>query len=205
MSTDTNQSMPPEHAENAFEDPAVVEAFRKNEEGGKKKKRRKGGRVLPGENITELNLVPMMDMMTVLLVFLVKNYMMDPQSIQISDTLRPPESSATVDMGPATTITITSEDILVESKPIVRLADISTTGKQEVAIPKLRDELLNQVSQREALAKRGGPPFDGKLLLVAHNSTPYSLITSVLYTAGEAKFSSYRLVVMKKEGEGGGI
>lgn len=186
------------------EDAAVAEAFSRYADHGKKKKKR-GPRVLPGESITHLNLVPMMDMMTVLLVFLVKNFMTDPQSIQVSDTLRPPESSATVEMGPATTITITAEDILVESKAVVRLADITTSGSKDVAIPKLRDELQNQVSQREALAQRGGPPFDGKLLLVAHQSTPYSLITSVLYTAGEAKFSSYRLVVMKKEDVKGGI
>ena len=178
---------------------AVAEAFSRYAGHGKKKRK---VRVLPGENISHLNLVPMMDMMTVLLVFLVKNFMTDPQSIQVSDALRPPESVATVDMGPATTITVTADSILVENKPVLKLADLAGSGSKEVAIPKLRDELLNQVSQREALAKRGGPPFDGKLLLVAHQTTPYSLITSVLYTAGEAKFSSYRLVVMRKA-EGG--
>ena len=180
-------------------DAAVEDAFGR---GHKKKKRER--RAMPGENITDLNLTPMMDMMTVLLVFLVKNFMTDPQSIQINDKLRPPESSAVVDMGPATTITITAEEILVESKGVLKLADLAGAGS-DVAIPKLRDELLNQVSQREALFKHGGPPFDGKLLLVAHQATPYSLITSVLYTAGEAKFSSYRLVVMKKSDDAGGI
>lgn len=183
-------------------DAAVEEAFSKYATHGRKKKRQR--RAMPGEQISDLNLTPMMDMMTVLLVFLVKNFMTDPQSIQISDSLRPPESVATVDMGPATTITVTADSILVENKPVLKLADLAGSGSKEVAIPKLRDELLNQVSQREALAKRGGPPFDGKLLLVAHQATPYSLITSVLYTAGEAKFSSYRLVVMRKS-EGGGI
>ncbi len=183
-------------------DDPVAEAFSRYS-GHKRKKREP--RVLPGENISHLNLVPMMDMMTVLLVFLVKNFMTDPQSIQVNDTLRPPESSATVEMGPATTITITAEELLVESKAVVRLKDITISGSKEVAIPRLFDELQNEVAKREALAQRGGPPFDGKLLLVAHQSTPYSLITSVLYTAGEAKFSSYRLVVMKKEevGKGG--
>ena len=181
------------------EDAAVEEAFSRYGHGKKKKRQR---RAMPGEQIHDLNLTPMMDMMTVLLVFLVKNFMTDPQSIQVSDALRPPESVATVDMGPATTITVTADSILVENKPVLKLADLAGSGSKEVAIPKLRDELLNQVSQREALAKRGGPPFDGKLLLVAHQTTPYSLITSVLYTAGEAKFSSYRLVVMRKA-EGG--
>ena len=174
----------------------VADAFsRYGEEGRKRRGRRKA---MPGENISSLNLVPMMDMMTILLVFLVKNFMTDPQSIQVSDTLHPPESSATTDIGPATTITVTATDILVENKPVLHIADITGAGTKDVAIPKLRDELVNQVAQREALAKVGGPPFDGKLLLVAHQTTPYSLITSVLYTAGEAKFSSYRLVVMKK-------
>lgn len=180
-------------------DAAVEDAFGR----GEHKKRKRERRAMPGENITDLNLTPMMDMMTVLLVFLVKNFMTDPQAIQITDKLRPPESSATVDVGPATTITITAEEILVESKGVLKLADLAGSGSTDVAIPKLRDELLNQVAQREALFKHGGPPFDGKLLLVAHQSTPYSLITSVLYTAGEAKFSSYRLVVMKKSEDAG--
>ena len=183
------------------EDAAIAEAFSRYAGHGKKKK--KGPRVLPGESISHLNLVPMMDMMTVLLVFLVKNFMTDPQSIQVNDSLRPPASTATVDMAPATTITITATDILVESKAVVKLSDITVSGSKDVAIPKLRDELQAQVSQREALFQRGGPPFDGKLLLVAHQTTPYSLITSVLYTAGEAKFSSYRLVVMKKAEKAG--
>lgn len=176
-------------------DAAVAEAFSRYSHG--KKKRRKV-RVMPGENITHLNLVPMMDMMTVLLVFLVKNFMTEPDSIQISDTLRPPESSAVTDMGPATNVTITSEAILVDNKPVINLSEIVEAGGKEVAIPRLRDALLAEVSVREAVAERGGEPFDGKLLLVAHESTPYAIITSVLYTAGEAKFSSYRLVVMKK-------
>lgn len=177
-------------------DAAVAEAFSRYSHG--KKKRRKV-RVMPGENITHLNLVPMMDMMTVLLVFLVKNFMTEPDSIQISETLRPPESSTVTEMGPATNVTITSEAILVDNKPVINLSEIVESGGKEVAIPRLRDALLAEVSIREAVAERGGEPFDGKLLLVAHESTPYAIITSVLYTAGEAKFSSYRLVVMKKE------
>ena len=75
-------------------DAAVDEAFSRYSHGKKKKRER---RSMPGEQIHDLNLTPMMDMMTVLLVFLVKNFMTDPQSIQISDSLRPPESTATVD------------------------------------------------------------------------------------------------------------
>lgn len=176
---------------------AVAEAYGVSEDGPRRKKRVR--KAMAGDNIGSLNLTPMMDMMTILLVFLVKNFMTDPQAIQINDTLRPPESSVTVDVAAATTITITSVDILVDNKSVLKIADLAASGSKEVAIPKLRDELLNQVALREALAKRGGPPFDGKLLLVAHNTTPYSLITSVLYTSGEAKFSSYRLVVLKKE------
>lgn len=202
MSETNNPVDPHETPELSEADAAVAEAFSRYS-GHKKKKREP--RVLAGENISHLNLVPMMDMMTVLLVFLVKNFMTDPQSIQVNDTLRPPESSATVEMAPATTITITAEDILVESKSVVRLSDITAAGSKDVAIPKLRDELENEVAKREALAIRGGPPFDGKMLLVAHQNTPYSLITSVLYTAGESKFSSYRLVVMKREEKGSGI
>jgi hypothetical protein len=40
--------------------------------------------------------------------------------------------------------------------------------------------------------------FTGELVLVADQSTPYRLISEVLYTGGIAEYSKYRLLVLKK-------
>ena len=62
---------------------------------------------MPGTTIGHLNLVPMMDIMTMLLVFLVKSFATEPENINVNLALRPPESTAVVEMQNATKVTIT--------------------------------------------------------------------------------------------------
>ena len=43
-----------------------------------------------------------------------------------------------------------------------------------------------------------GQTFDGIAIVMADRRTPYRLLTEVLYSAGQAEFSNYRLIVMQK-------
>ncbi|MCB9683889.1 MAG: biopolymer transporter ExbD [Alphaproteobacteria bacterium] len=168
--------------------------------GAHHKKKRKKKKALPGETIGHLNLTPMMDIMTMLLVFLVMSFATEPSNINVSLDMRPPESTNKKVMEAATKVTITKQMILVEDKEVVPTAKVDSTSGQ-VSIPELRDSLIERADHLKALEIRGGEPFDGRLLVVADASTPYSLITAVLVTAGESKFAEYKLVVMQK-GEG---
>jgi hypothetical protein len=99
-------------------------------------------------------------------------------------------------------VIVTADAILVEDEEVVRLADLKIEQGGQVEIPAVRDALLDRADHLRALERMGGRPFDGKLLLVAHQTTPYSLITSVLFTAGQARFGEYKLVVMQRGGAG---
>lgn len=181
-------------SEEAATDP-VDEAFgRLGGRGHRRRKRRK----IPGETISHLNLTPMMDIMTMLLVFLVKSFATAPENINVNLSLRPPESTTQVEMKAATKVTVTKEQILVDDSVVLELAQVKVAAGGQAAIPVLRDALLERADHLKALENRGGPPFDGRLLVVADEETPYSMITSVLLTAGESKFSEYKLVVMQK-------
>lgn len=165
--------------------------------GHKKEKRR--SKPLPGEEIKDLNLTPMMDMMTILLVFLVQSFATDPSAvIDINDMMRPPQSIAKDEMKPATRVMINAEMIIVNDKEVASIKDLGYV-EQQVVIPPLLAELKNEVEKQKALEKLGGPKFDGKLLIVAHQTTSYAILTAVLQSAGEAQFGEYQLVVMAKE------
>jgi len=175
----------------------VAEAY--GREGEKRKRRRKVVKI-PGTDVSSLNIVPMMDIMTILLVFLIQSFATEPQNINVNLGLRPPESTATDLMEPAARVIVTADAILVENDEVVRLADLKIEQGGQVEIPAVRDALLDRADHLRALERMGGAPFDGKLLLVAHETTPYSLITSVLFTAGQARFGEYKLVVMQQGG-----
>ncbi|MBN1337530.1 MAG: biopolymer transporter ExbD [Deltaproteobacteria bacterium] len=161
--------------------------------------KRRGKFKLPGEEVTGLNLTAMMDMMTILLVFLVKSYSTDPERVQVSDTLHPPSSTSSDEVLPAVNITVTSEAIMVEEIPVATLDTLSANQQESAFIPALSDALTRRVEELKELERLGGAPFDGAVLVVAHKDTPYDLLTTVLYTAGQAQFSQYRLLVMKAE------
>lgn len=179
----------------------VDEAFARHAKRAGKRRKRKV-RKMPGEEIAHLNLTPMMDIMTMLLVFLVMSFATEPANINVTLAMRPPESTTQVTMEPATKVAITKDVILVEDKEVVPLAEVKArSAKGEVSIAEVRDALLERADQLKALEGRGGAPFDGKLLVVADQSTPYAIVTAVLVTAGESKFSEYKLVLMQKGGQ----
>lgn len=159
---------------------------------------RRGGTKMPGQDIAHLNLVPMMDIMTMLLVFLVMSFATEPENININLALRPPESTTQATMENATKVTVTADAILLNDKEIVRIQALKVAAGGRMLIPELRAALAEESDYLKALEERGGYPFDGKLMIVAHETTPYSIITSVLTTAGEARFGEYKLVVMQK-------
>jgi biopolymer transport protein ExbD len=158
---------------------------------------------LPGDDVSGLNLTAMMDMMTILLVFLLKSYATEPDKFQVNDKMRPPTSTVEERMDPAIQIVVTSEEILVDDERVVGVKDVNTTGTgQQLAITPVFEALSKRVDHLKKLESLGGAPFDGKLLIVAHEGTPYALISAVLYTAGQAQLSRFRLVVMDDGKEG---
>jgi biopolymer transport protein ExbD len=189
---------PPDEGPGGPLDP-VDEAFARYAPGRHRRKRQR--RAIPGETISHLNLTPMMDIMTMLLVFLVKSFATEPENININ-LVRPPESTVEKVMEAATKVTVSKEAILVDDLQIITLAQLKVGDGTQASIPVLRDALLERADHLKALENKGGAPFDGKLLVVADEKTPYAVITSVLVTAGESKFSEYKLVVMQKGGGG---
>lgn len=173
----------------------VDEAFARYSQHGRRKRRVR--RKLPGESIGHLNLTPMMDIMTMLLVFLVKSFATEPENINVN-LVRPPESTNDKMMEAATKVTVTKQSILVDETEVLSLSQVKVGDDKEAAIPSLRDALLERADHLKALENKGGAPFDGRLLVVADETTPYAIITAVLVTAGDSKFSEYKLVVMQK-------
>lgn len=152
------------------------------------------------EGIVGLNLTAMMDVMTILLVYLIKVFADAPQNITLNDDLRPPASSAPDNIVPAVRVMISSGAITVDDKQVLVLKDgevVATDAKNRYG--PLSGALQKRVDDIKAIAQRtNGPGFDGVLMVVADEDTPYGLLADVLSQAGRAQFTSYRLTVRHK-------
>ena len=151
---------------------------------------------------TDLNIVPMMDMMTILLVFLIKTMTSSAENTSLDQDLQMPKSNTSTEARGALNVQVTANWILVEGQKVVPIkrgkvdpAD-KRDGETGFSITKLYEEMKKQSEREKRRAAITGDKFSGELTLMAHFNTPYRLILEVLYTAGEAEYGKYRLLVM---------
>jgi biopolymer transport protein ExbD len=151
-----------------------------------------------------LNITPMMDMMTILLVFLLKQFSVQAAAASMSEGLQLPQSSVESVRPLAVNVTITQSAILVEGDGVttVRAGAVDPSVKRDGAngyyITPLVDVLNKHANRLKKIAAMGGSGFDGTAMILVDKNTPYRLLTEVLYSAGQAEFKNYHLVVIKR-------
>ena len=154
-----------------------------------------------------LNITPMMDMMTILLVFLLKQFSVQAAALQMPPEMQLPTSTIEQQRPLAVNITITQSAILVEGDGVttVRNGAVDPSVKRDGAngyyITPLVEILEKHARREKKVADMTGQKFEGQLMLVADQTTPYRLLTEVIYSCGQAEYANYRLLVLKAKGD----
>lgn len=164
------------------------------------------------EENSELNLVAMMDMMTILLVFLIKSYGAADINVSMGEDLMPPTSQSTLAPVQAVTVTITKKDIAVGEKGVVKLeadGSIPADALNNLLIVPLKDrldqeidKLADQVAYNPKLREKAGGDGDPTkmLTIVADRDMPYDILFRVLGTAGQSGFKYFKFLVISANG-----
>ena len=153
---------------------------------------------------SDLNINSMMDMMTIILVFLLKSYGNEDIQVAPSEDLRLPSSSAIQAPEVAVNVVVSRSQIVVDGEPVLDLAleegvpVVPEDAMRGNLISQLQEVLEEKADDAKAIAERSPDhPFEGRLLLQCDRSTPFSLVRSVMYTAGQAHFGQFKFVVYK--------
>ncbi len=148
----------------------------------------------------KMNITSLMDIMTIILVFLLKSYSTEDIQIAPSDDLRLPVSSAAKAPELAVNTVISQSGILVDGVKVVDVAG-GTVGdeyKRGTLISPLFDILKEKADEAKAIAEtRQTISFSGRILLQCDRNIPFSLVREVMYTAGQAQFAEFKFVVYK--------
>lgn len=171
------------------------------EQAAAHRKERKSHRQIESDATVTIN--SLMDAMTIILVFLLMNYSIDPLRVDSGEDLKLPPSTTELNADPSATVTVTANGIIVNDKMIVDIqngeVDKVKKGGDENAlqIHPLFEALNEEATRQKEMARLTGARFDGLLTVIAHQETPYRLVTEVLFTAGQAEFSKYKFAVLK--------
>jgi len=168
-------------------------------------------------DVNFLNITAMLDIMTIILVFLLKSLGESSNAIPQSDDLRLPTSVAKSDPHQeGVTLTISKSQILVGDQKILSLpgresqaqtgvgAQHKRGGPNDLYIVPLGNVL--QTARRTDVSVRrakGLDPSTSEAIIIADRGTPYRLFIEVLFTLGQSEFGKYHLMVMQSKTLGG--
>ncbi|MBI5529170.1 MAG: biopolymer transporter ExbD [Deltaproteobacteria bacterium] len=169
------------------------------EEEGRKP--RKGSRLEKHEY--PLNITAMMDMMTIILVYLLKSYASAPENIQPSDDMKLAQSTTRIKPEEAVPLAITKKGILVNDKTVVPIQNGKVPaqhkeGGRETSylISPLLAVMKAEAEKQKTIAKwNKAKDFKGLVMVIGDRMVPYRLLTEVLYTVGQAEFGQYKFAV----------
>jgi biopolymer transport protein ExbD len=174
---------------------------------GKKAIRSFARKLAEPEVIKDLNITPMMDMMTIILVFLLKSFSSTTSTITFNQDLQVPKSVTQLKPKLAVTVTITKKVILVEGDAIAPVnagrvdANVKRDGENGYYITPLVEILEKHAKREKKVAELTGQAFEAQLMIIADQTTPYRLLTEIIYSCGQAGYANYRLLVLKSKGD----
>lgn len=136
----------------------------------------------PGSGLSTAALSPMVDLLTILLVAVLRTWSSDPPIQDPEAGFRLPISREEAAMGRGVTVTIGTEALYVEG---MRAGSVAFWTKSE-------DVLVTDVY--ESLQAMAGQ----KVLIRAHREATWELVGKVLFTAQQAGYSDVELVAVSQ-------
>ena len=159
-----------------------------------------------------LNITAMLDLMTIILVFVLKSMAASSASTPQSRDLALPVSVMTTEPSQEGVVVIISKtQILVgdDPNPIVLLpsreslaqsgvdAKFKRSGPNDLFIVPLANALAHARDTDKAIRQaKGLDPSTSEAIIVADSTTPYRLLIEVLFTLGQSEFGKYHLMVL---------
>ncbi|RMD95083.1 MAG: biopolymer transporter ExbD [Calditrichaeota bacterium] len=154
----------------------------------------------PGQ--AKLNLNSMMDMFTIILLFLLKTYSTEGQLISPSHQLTLPKSTIEQPPEVGLDLVVSKKLIMVNDQPVAKVPDVirNAPGVVEQGVIKpLSAKLKYFASHAKKMEAEYGVKFSGKITIQADKDLHYAELVKVMRTCGLSDYPNMRLVVYRKE------
>ena len=148
-----------------------------------------------------LNLMPMLDIFSILITFLLMSYSTDPVSYDISAGLELPDSVTIAALDELPTIIVTKNEIMVNDKKVATIlgGDVPERDRSQGAVYPVFVEL-------EKLAEANKRVFRGKedktktsvLTMEMDQSHQFKLMKRIMLAAQQAEFVTFKLMVARE-------
>ena len=145
-----------------------------------------------------LNMNSMMDMMTIILLFLLKSYSTEGALASQSESLALPVSARTQKPKKEVNVSIASDVVLVNEVPLMPTQDIDPN---EIAILPLMSKLQEYANKERQLEIEAGKEFTHEVIIQGDKGIPFETLFKVMYTCSKSDFYKMRLLTVQSSSE----
>lgn len=146
-----------------------------------------------------LMLTSLIDMFTIILVFLLKSFSAEGEIMTIANDLMLPESTSDKKPTVASIIAVNHQYILLDGQPIVETSSVMSLPP-EAKIEVLSQALANRKIMSEGLGEvHDEMGFSGKINIQADKEIPYLIIKKIMMTCGQYGYNDIMLAVVELE------
>lgn len=140
-----------------------------------------------------LNLNSMMDMLSIILVFLLSNISAEEQDFVLAENIRLPSSSSELGFTKAVQVKLTRSELMVEDTFVAKIADNRIVGTQidgDKIVP-----LYNMLQRYRSFSKT---LEKNTVVFQADKDFSFKLLNMVMRTSAMAGYPNFRLAIQKE-------
>ena len=149
----------------------------------------------------ELNLTSMVDMLTILVVFLLQTFSASGELLTVSKNITLPEALNFRDLEQAPIISVSRDAVTLNGDPKADSAELTRDSGVDWKIPQLHDDLV-VLKNNFKLLHPNPEDFKGIVIVQADKNIDFKVIKKVMYTCAVAGYNNVNFAVQSK-GKGG--
>ena len=149
---------------------------------------------------SELNLVPMIDILSILVTFLLTTFSSSGELLFMREDIRLPEAENWTDLTRAPVIGISQAIITIDGRKVADTAELMlananpTPGANPYLVPNIASSL--EVLKENFIGVNGREKFKGDVIIQAHKGVDFPVVWTVLYSAASVNYDNVSFAVL---------
>ena len=146
-----------------------------------------------------LGMTSLMDIVSIIVVYLLKSYASDPVLITPIAEQKIPMSKMDAPIKEGIAIYISSRELIFNEEQLAVLKDgeLDPTVVQGHVIAPLFEKLEEETEKSKAVYEGRGEEWVGHVILIGDQALKFSTIVDVMYTAGRLEYSEYSFCIIQ--------
>ncbi len=149
----------------------------------------------------ELNLTSMVDMLTILVVFLLQTFSASGELLTVQKNIVLPEAQNFKDLEQAPIIAVSRESVTLDGRMVANADQLNQDNSADWKITDLHDQLVTLKNNYKLL--HPSENFAGTVIVQADKNVDFKIVKKVMYSCAVAGYANVNFAVQQKSKGGG--